>query len=230
MRADRAEDPEAKQMVRTQLASRDVRDPRVLAAMARIPRRLFVPSCRRGEGYGDYPLPIGHDQTISQPYMVGIMTQELHLSGAERVLEVGTGSGYQTAVLAELCHEVYTIERLQSLLVRAKGVLADLEYANVRFTHGDGSRGWVENAPYDRIIVTAAAAEIPRPLCSQLSEGGIMVIPVGNVRSYQRVVVVRRHGETWTTEEGLGCRFVPLVCGPQSRGRVGGIVQGPEVR
>jgi protein-L-isoaspartate(D-aspartate) O-methyltransferase len=179
--------------------------------MSRIPRHRFLSGARTIEAYGDYPLSIGHGQTISQPYMVALMTEELRLKGEEKVLEVGTGSGYQTAVLAELAREVYTIEVIPKLVERSRKLLQELGYTNISFRVGDGARGWSEHAPYDGILVAAAAEVVPRPLTSQLADNGTLVIPVGDSRHYQTLMIVRRVGNRLDTRESIGCRFVPLV-------------------
>jgi len=179
--------------------------------MSRIPRHLFVSGVRTLEAYGDFPLSIGYEQTISQPYMVALMTEELQLRGEERVLEIGTGSGYQTALLAELVQVVYTVELIPSLIKRARKVLDELGYTNVVYRIGDGSEGWDKHSPYDRILVAAAAATIPQHLTAQLADNGILVIPVGDSRHYQTLVVIRRTGSRFDTRESIGCRFVPLV-------------------
>jgi protein-L-isoaspartate(D-aspartate) O-methyltransferase len=207
------ENPAAERMVRAQLESRDVYDRRVREVMARLPRHRFMSEASVGEAYGDYPVPIGHGQTISQPYIVAVMTQELRLGGSERALEIGTGSGYQTAVLASLCAEVCTIERIQALLDRSQALLADLGYRNIRFRLGDGTLGWPELAPYDRILVSAAADRVPERLTDQLSDNGILVAPIGDPDGYQRLVTIRRVGARLESTPGLGCRFVPLVAG-----------------
>jgi protein-L-isoaspartate(D-aspartate) O-methyltransferase len=198
-------------MVRTQIASRGIRDQRVLDAMSRIPRHRFVSGVRTLEAYGDFPLSIGHGQTISQPYMVALMTEELHLRGEERVFEIGTGSGYQTALLAELAQVVYTVELIPALTKRTQKLLNELGYTNVVYRIGDGSEGWDKHGPYDRILVAAAAATIPRLLTTQLADNGILVIPVGDSRHYQTLIVVRRIGNRFDTRESISCRFVPLV-------------------
>ena len=169
-------------MVREQIAGRDVRDPRVLAALAHVPRHELVPDEMREYAYEDRPLPIGHGQTISQPYVVAYMTEQLRLRGDERVLEIGTGSGYQAAVLAELAREVYSIEIVEELGERARADLARLGYSNVHVRVGDGYRGWPEQAPFDAIIVTAAPGHVPQPLIDQLAVGGRLVLPVGRSR------------------------------------------------
>ncbi len=197
-------------MVENQLRARGIRDERVLAAMAKIPRHLFVPPGSQAEAYDDRPLPIGEGQTISQPYMVAVMTQSLDLKGGERVLEIGTGSGYQAAVLAELARSVFTMERLPGLLKKAEAVLKELGYENIRFQCGDGTQGWGERAPFDGIIVTAGAPEVPQILKEQLSDGGRMVIPVGP-RYSQTLFKVTREGKHFHEEDITGCVFVPLL-------------------
>jgi protein-L-isoaspartate(D-aspartate) O-methyltransferase len=196
-------------MVTDQIAARGVRDPRVLAAMGKVPRHEFVPAPWRESAYADTPLPIGHEQTISQPQIVAVMTELAALDRDSRVLEVGTGSGYQAAVLAEIAAEVYTIEILEPLAKAARSTLRRLGYASVRVRHGDGYRGWPEAAPFDAILVTAAAPRIPPALVEQLAPGGRLVIPVGGVP--QQLQVVTR------TPEGLAVRqiypvlFVPMT-------------------
>jgi len=201
---------ERKRMVQHQLRNRGIRDPRVLAAMERVPRHRFLPKPDDSGAYGDYPLPIGAGQTISQPYMVALMTECLRLSGDERVLEIGTGSGYQAAVLAELALEVYTIERFGELAQRARLVLQELGYENVQVLVGDGSEGYPDAAPYDRIIVTAAAPDIARPWLDQLKDGGRLAVPLGD-RWGQNLTVVTKHGDGINQETICGCVFVPLV-------------------
>jgi protein-L-isoaspartate(D-aspartate) O-methyltransferase len=198
-------------MVRLQVESRDVHDRRVLAAMASVPRHLFVPSGSQAAAYDDHPLSIGHGQTISQPYIVAFMTEALGLKGCERVLEVGTGSGYQTAILAELCAEVFSVERIPELAERARGVLAALGYSNVTVSTGDGSEGWPEKGPFDAIIVTAAAPDVPTALRSQLADNGVLVLPVGDLRGTQELIVLSKVGDSVTTRSSIGCRFVPLL-------------------
>ena len=197
-------------MVATQIASRGIKDKRVLKVMAKVPRHRFVLPEYLDSAYEDYPLPIGEGQTISQPYMVTLMTECLGLKGDEKVLEVGTGSGYQAAILAELSREVYTIERFESLAERAKKVLSDLGYENVKVIVGDGSRGWEEEAPFDGIIVTAGAPVLPKILVDQLAEGGRMVIPVGGSFSQTLLLVEKEKGKAKTTSV-CGCVFVPLI-------------------
>jgi protein-L-isoaspartate(D-aspartate) O-methyltransferase len=196
-------------MVSSQIAARDVRDPRVLAAMERVPRHLFVPSELRAQAYDDYPLPIGNDQTISQPYIVALMTSLLDLRGGERVLEIGTGSGYQAAVLAEIAGEVYSIEILEPLVDRAGSTLAEIGYRNVVLRHGDGYAGWPDKAPFDGIVVTAAAPRVPQPLLEQLKVGGKLVIPVG--RFFQDLLVYTRTPNGFEKRNVIPVRFVPMT-------------------
>ena len=196
------------EMVARQLAARDIRDERVLEAFRRVPRHRFVPPEIRASAYVDHPMPIGSGQTISQPYMVALMTQCLELEGAERVLEIGTGSGYQAAILAELAREVYSIERQESLAARASAVLDG--YPNIHITVGDGTEGWPEHAPYDGIIVTAGAPDAPPPLLDQLADGGRLVIPVGGSFS-QTLLVYTRRGAIFDDRAVCGCVFVPLI-------------------
>jgi protein-L-isoaspartate(D-aspartate) O-methyltransferase len=197
------------EMVRVQLAGRDIADPRVLAAMRKVPRHRFVPQDSLVQAYGDYPLYIGRDQTISQPYVVAFMTQALRLKGSERVLEIGTGSGYQTAVLAELCREVCSVEIIPELSERARRILTELGFANVRLKVGDGYRGWPERAPFDGIMVTAAPSHVPQPLVDQLAPGGRMILPVGE--NYQNLVLIERTPEGITRREMLPVSFVPMT-------------------
>jgi protein-L-isoaspartate(D-aspartate) O-methyltransferase len=198
-------------MVEEQLVRRGLRDDDVLAAMRSVPRHLFVPSEAAPEAYADTPLPIGLGQTISQPYMVALMTTLLEVDVRSRVLEVGAGSGYQTAVLAEVAGEVYAVERLAPLAERARATLARLGYANVRLAIGDGARGWHEHAPYRGILVAAAADEVPPELLGQLADGGRLVVPVGKGRGDQVLTVVERHGDEFDERHDTLCRFVPLV-------------------
>ncbi len=198
------------EMVRTQIAERGVRDPRVLEAMLRVPRHLFVPEDLRHRAYEDTPLPIGEGQTISQPYMVAWMTELLGVEEGDRVLEIGTGSGYQAAVLCELAGEVFSVEKNPVLAREAEERLRSLGYANVRVRVGDGTLGWSEEAPFDGIVVTAGAPSVPQPLLEQLAEGGRLVIPVGSATMQMLTVVRKEDGTFRTTEEGT-CIFVPLV-------------------
>ena len=197
------------EMLRKQLWDRGIRDRLVLGAMARVPRQRFVGPHLQDKAYSDQALGIGCGQTISQPYIVALMSQTLELQGGEKVLEVGTGSGYQTAILAELAAEVVSVERHAELSVAAAALLAELGYRNVTLKVGDGSLGWPDEAPYDRIIVTAAAARCPDSLFEQLQEGGILVIPVGR-QDRQTLQAIRKvHGcRQWTSLSA--CRFVPL--------------------
>lgn len=199
-------------MVKRQIAGRGVRSEVVLKAMRKVPRERFIP---RGEGplaYDDSPLPIGDGQTISQPYIVAHMAEALELSGGEKVLEIGTGSGYAAAVLAEIAGDVYTVERIEMLAIRAKEVLDDLGYKNIHLRHGDGSLGWPEQAPFDGIMVSAGAPEIPETLKRQLKIGGRLVIPVGASKAIQDLVRVTRVEEAeFETDDLSLVRFVPLI-------------------
>jgi protein-L-isoaspartate(D-aspartate) O-methyltransferase len=197
------------QMVREQIEDRGIRDPRVLAAMRKVPRHLFVPPEEQDEAYIDYPLPIGHAQTISQPYVVAYMTEALELKPGDRVLEIGTGSGYQAAILAEMAAEVYSIEIVEALAKEAAARLHRLGYSNVQVRAGDGYRGWLEAAPFDAIIVTAAPGHIPQPLVDQLRDGGRMVLPLG-MWDQELVRLRRRRGEIMR-ESLLPVRFVPMT-------------------
>jgi protein-L-isoaspartate(D-aspartate) O-methyltransferase len=201
---------ERERMVEEQLARRGVADERVLGAMRRVPRHVFVDEALRDRAYGDHPLPIGEQQTISQPYIVAVMTQLLALSGAEKVLEVGTGSGYQTAVLAELARRVCSVERLQALAVRARSLLEALGYSNVWIRLGNGTLGWPDEAPFDRIVVTAGTPAVPPPLFQQLTEGGRMVLPVGDSQN-QTLTLVQNEGGTMRVTPHGDCTFVKLV-------------------
>ncbi|MCD6553707.1 MAG: protein-L-isoaspartate O-methyltransferase [Chloroflexi bacterium] len=203
-------DQARERMVRSQIEARGIRDPRVLAAMRQVPRHLFVPVHMRGSAYRDTPLPIGEGQTISQPYIVALMTEMLELTGEERVLEIGTGSGYQAAILGLLAREVYTVERLPHLARNAEEVLRQLGYTNVHIRVGDGTLGWPEHAPYEAIIVTAASPEVPSPLLDQLADGGRLVVPIGP-RWTQTLVRVRREGDKFRKEYLTSVAFVPLV-------------------
>jgi protein-L-isoaspartate(D-aspartate) O-methyltransferase len=198
-----------KHMVADQLIARGVRDPRVLAVMGSLPRHLFVSPDDLAYAYGDGPLPIGRGQTISQPFIVALMTELLQLKGNERVLEIGTGSGYQAAVLASLAGEVYTTEIIPELAGQARQVLQSLELANVHVHISDGSLGWPEHAPYDRILVTAAAPSVPMPLKEQLADGGRMVIPTG-ARGVQGLEIWTRQGDDFKCEKNIQVAFVPL--------------------
>ncbi len=197
-------------MVEEQIVSRGIKDERLIAAMKKIPRHLFVEEALQSQAYTDHPLPIGEKQTISQPYMVALMTEASLLKGNEKVLEIGTGSGYQTAILAELSEKVFSIERIRPLAIRARKLLYDLGYFNVEIKIFDGTFGWMDESPFDAIIVTAGSPDIPQPLIDQLSLGGRLVIPVGDALAQDLFRVTK-------TEEGVkkedlgGCRFVKLI-------------------
>jgi protein-L-isoaspartate(D-aspartate) O-methyltransferase len=201
---------ERRRMVDDQIVGRGIKDERVLAAMRRVPRHEFLPEAIRGMAYADNALPIGEGQTMSQPYMVAIMSELLGLTGTERVLEIGTGSGYQAAVLAELCGKVYTVERLKTIGEKARAALDRLGYQNVAIKVYDGTYGWKEMAPFDAILVTAGAPEIPAPLVEQLKDGGRMVIPVGD-RFGQSLLKVVKTAEGAVTQRSIPCVFVPLI-------------------
>ena len=203
-------DARREQMVETQLRQRGIRDERALAAMARVPRHEFVAERYQAHAYDDNPLPIGEGQTISQPYIVGLMLELLAVRPEHTVLEIGTGSGYQTALLAELARHVYTIERQPVLAITAQETLQRLGYTNITLEIGDGSAGLPARAPYDRIIVAAAAPILPNSLVDQLKEGGRLVIPVGTPDSQQLQLVEKIQG-TPVISELIGCRFVPLI-------------------
>jgi protein-L-isoaspartate(D-aspartate) O-methyltransferase len=200
------------EMVDEQLQARGIRDPRVLDAMRRVPRHLFVPGVDREEAYGDHPLPIGHGQTISQPYIVAFMSEALKLEPSHRVLEIGTGSGYQAAVLGELAGEVYTIEIIAGLAESARKTLRENGYDNVTVRTGNGYLGWPEHAPYDRIMVTAAPDAVPPALVEQLKVGGLMAIPVGT--GLQELRILRRTAGGVETIDTLPVRFVPMTGKP----------------
>jgi protein-L-isoaspartate(D-aspartate) O-methyltransferase len=201
----------AQRMVTSQIESRGIRDPRLLKAMGTILRHKFVSGKNPEDCYGDFPVSIGHGQTISQPYIVAFMTDLLNLKGYENVLEIGTGSGYQTALLALLAESVTSIERIPELSARAGRTLAELGYKNVTLAVQDGTLGFEKNAPYDRIIVTAAAPHLPVILKNQLADNGILVVPVGDVSTYQELQIVMRMGNSYSTRKSIGCRFVPLI-------------------
>ena len=197
-------------MVEEQIIGRGIKDPRVIAAMKKVPRHLFVEEALQSQAYSDHPLPIGEKQTISQPYIVALMTEALRLEGRGKVLEIGTGSGYQTAVLAELAGKVFSIERIRSLTIKARKLVYELGYLNVEIKFSDGTSGWAEEGPFDAIIVTAGAPEIPQPLVDQLIIGGRLVVPVGDPYSQDLLRIIK-------TEQGMkkedlgGCRFVKLI-------------------
>jgi len=197
-------------MVEEQIISRGIRDSGVIEAMKKVPRHLFVEEALQSQGYSDHPLPIGEKQTISQPYMVALMTEALQLTGKEKILEIGAGSGYQTAILAELGEKVFSIERIRSLAIRARKLLYELGYFNFEIKIFDGTYGWVEEGPFDAIIVTAGAPDIPQPLVDQLTIGGRLVIPVGDA-FVQDLIRVTKTGEGIKREDLGGCRFVKLI-------------------
>ena len=198
-----------KRMVEQQILARGVREPRLLAAMEYVPRHRFIPTDDLAWAYEDGPLPIGHGQTISQPYIVALMTEYLQLTGVERVLEIGTGCGYQAAVLGQMVKEVHTVEVIPELAARATQILSDLGYSNIYVHCGDGSLGWPVAAPYEGILVAAAAPAAPQPLLDQLAEGGQLVIPVGD-RGSQQLEIWKRTNQKFESRVGLLVTFVPL--------------------
>jgi protein-L-isoaspartate(D-aspartate) O-methyltransferase len=198
------------EMVRSQIEARGIRDPRVLSAFRMVPRHLFVSEALREQAYGDYPLPIGEQQTISQPYIVAEMTQALELKKDDRVLEIGTGSGYQAAVLAQIVYRVYTVERRRSLYMQARSLFDKLNYHNIVTKYADGTKGWQEESPFDAIVVTAGAPELPELLIHQLTKGGRLVVPVGNQHTQELIKIYRDREKIQQTNLG-GCRFVKLV-------------------
>jgi protein-L-isoaspartate(D-aspartate) O-methyltransferase len=197
-------------MVNNQLIPRGIKDERVLQVMGKIPRHLFIEDALYGEAYNDHPVPIGEKQTISQPYIVALMTEALELQGNENTLEIGTGSGYQTAILAELSSRVYTIERIKSLLEQARKLLSQLKYDNILFKVSDGTLGWKEYAPFDAIMVTAGAPDVTKPLIDQLADNGRMIIPVGDRYSQELLKVIKKGKKVEQKSLG-GCRFVNLI-------------------
>lgn len=210
-------DKKRQEMVREQIINRGISDRRVIDAMSKIPRHLFVDKSLWDKAYGDHPLPIGEGQTISQPYVVALMTEALKLKSTERVLEIGTGSGYQAAVLAEIVKEVYTIEIRKALSDRAMAVLKELGYKNVKTRYGDGYFGWEEYAPFDAIIVTASANHIPPPLIKQLKDGGRLIIPLGSTLYYQTLTLITKKGEDLGIEQMGSVAFVPMIGEVQKR-------------
>jgi protein-L-isoaspartate(D-aspartate) O-methyltransferase len=206
-------DAQRRAMVDQQLRARDIVSARVLDAMRKVPRHLFLPEGQRHDAYGDYPVPIGHGQTISQPYIVAFMTQALDVRPTDRVLEIGTGSGYQAAVLAELVKEVYTIEIVEPLAERARETLSSLGYRNVFVRAGNGYLGWPEQAPFDRVIVTAAPDDVPPALVEQLKVDGVIAIPVGDI--VQELRIMRKTAKGLETLETLPVRFVPMTGKPK---------------
>jgi protein-L-isoaspartate(D-aspartate) O-methyltransferase len=199
-----------RKMVEEQLVERGVKNLSVLEAMSRVPRHLFAQDSLQHRAYGDTPLPIGENQTISQPYIVGAMTEALALKGQERVLEIGTGSGYQTAIIAELCRQVFTIERLNNLSRKAQNILESLNYMNIVFKMFDGTYGWPDQAPFDAILITASAPEIPDSLVKQLGDGGRLVAPIGGTDK-QKLVVLTKKGDRVSRRDLGHCKFVPLI-------------------
>lgn len=197
-------------MVEEQIVSRGIKDPKLIEAMKKIPRHLFVEEALQNQAYTDHPLPIGEKQTISQPYMVALMSEALLLNGKEKVLEIGTGSGYQTAILAELSERVFSVERIRGLAIRARKLLYELGYFNVEIKIFDGTFGWAEESPFDAIAVTAGSPDIPQPLIDQLAIGGRLVIPVGDA-FVQDLVRMTRTEEGMKREDLGGCRFVKLI-------------------
>lgn len=197
------------EMVRTQIELRGVKDAKVLNAMRRVPRHKFIPGKTGRETYSDHPLPIANGQTISQPYIVAFMTEQLRLKGNEKVLEIGTGSGYQAAILAEIVSEVYTIEIIDALAKSSEKTLKELGYDNIRVRSGDGYKGWPEHAPFDAVIVTAAPNHIPQPLIDQLRIGGRMIIPVGDI--IQELILIEKTKEGVVKKNVLPVRFVPMT-------------------
>ena len=198
-------------MVLSQIRSRGISDKKVLNAMSEVPRHVFVPENLMFRAYSDHPLPIGEGQTISQPYIVALMTESLELNGYERVLEIGTGSGYQAAILANIAKEVYTIEIKEKLYKKASRVLESLGYMAVKTRHADGYFGWPEAAPFDCIMITAAIDHIPPPLLKQLKDGGRLILPLGNPFSYQNLSLVTKHGKDYTVKQITGVLFVPMT-------------------
>ncbi|HOK99521.1 MAG TPA: protein-L-isoaspartate(D-aspartate) O-methyltransferase [Bacteroidales bacterium] len=199
------------QMVSDQIISRGIKDKKVIAAMRKVERHRFVPDEYKQVAYGDHPLPIGYEQTISQPYVVAFMTEALELKQTDRVLEIGTGSGYQAAILAEICDSVFTIEIVPELAQQAKLLLEQLGYKNIQVKHGDGYQGWIEKAPFDAIIVTCSPTKIPQPLKDQLREGGRMIIPVGYSQTDQYLYLIKKQNGRLVEKAVLPVRFVPMV-------------------
>lgn len=198
-------------MVLSQIRDRGISDQKVLKAMSEVPRHSFVPKELASQAYRDHPLPIGEGQTISQPYIVALMTESLKLKGLERVLEIGTGSGYQAAILANVAREVYTIEIKEKLYTKTNQILRTLGLSNIKTRHSDGYFGWSEAAPFDCIMITAAIDHIPPPLLKQLKNGGRLILPLGNPFSYQSLSLVTKHGEDYTVKQITGVLFVPMT-------------------
>ena len=200
-----------KKMVQSQIRSRGISDNKVLKAMSEVPRHSFVPKELASQAYRDHPLPIGEGQTISQPYIVALMTESLQLKGPERVLEIGTGSGYQAAILANVTKEVYTIEIKEKLYTKANQILRTSGFTNIKTRHSDGYLGWPDAAPFDCIMITAAIDHIPPPLLKQLKNGGRLILPLGNPFSYQNLSLVTKQGENYTVKQITGVLFVPMT-------------------
>jgi len=200
-----------KKMVQSQIRSRGISDQKVLNAMSEVFRHNFVPKELASQAYADHPLPIGEGQTISQPYIVALMTESLGLKSSERVLEIGTGSGYQAAILANVAKDIYTIEIKKKLYTKANQVIRTLGYTNIETRHADGYFGWPEAAPFDCIMITAAIDHIPPPLLKQLKDGGRLILPLGNPFSYQNLSLVTKHGEDYTVKQITGVLFVPMT-------------------
>lgn len=200
-----------KDMVASQIVSRGISDKKVINAMMQIPRHLFVPKILFFQAYADHPLPVGEGQTISQPYIVALMTESLGLEGSERVLEIGTGSGYQAAILSKIANKVYSIEIKEKLYKKSKDILQKIGISNIKTRHGDGYFGWSEAAPFDCIMITAAIDHIPPPLLKQLKNGGKLVLPLGNPFSYQNLVCVTKQGDDYTVKQITGVLFVPMT-------------------
>jgi len=209
-RADRFERARAS-MVAKQIVGRGVKNPKVISAMTAVPRHRFIPESLQAQAYADYPLPIGEGQTISQPYIVALMTEWLELKSIDRVLEVGTGSGYQAAILSKIADAVYTIEIKKMLYQHATEVLQSIGYAGIHTRHGDGYFGWKEAAPFDAIVITAAVDHIPPPLLAQLNDGGRLILPLGNPFHYQNLTLVTKKGDDYTVKQITGVLFVPMT-------------------
>jgi len=204
-------DKKREEMVRYDIEARGIKDKKVMSAMLKVKRHLFVDPSLMDKAYNDYPLPIGEGQTISQPYIVALMTEALALKGDERVLEIGTGSGYQAAILAEIVKEVYTIEINKKLYELASNRLKEMGYKNIKVKYGDGYQGWKEYAPFDAIMVTAAAKKIPVPLIEQLKDGGRLIIPLGNTLFYQNLTLINKEKGKYTSKKICPVRFVPMT-------------------
>lgn len=208
-----------KKMVSDQIVSRGIKDSRAIAAMTKVPRHRFVPENAVSHAYSDHPLPIGEGQTISQPYVVALMTEALSLTGSEKVLEIGTGSGYQAAVLAETAGEVYSIEIKKTLHERSREVLNSLGYEKVNTRHADGYFGWKEASPFDAVMITASVDHIPPPLLEQLKDGGRLILPLGNPFHYQNLTLVTKKGKDFQVKQVTGVLFVPMTGRATEAGR-----------